>query len=322
MIGRGWLLSGIAGVLLAATACGAEGGADKEASSRSSAPSTSEQARTADGAATDQSRAGAQFATGTTPAQSAPVDGSGAAPDAGGATAPSLDRKVIYNVTLDLVVKDVQASYEKIAGIAETSGGLIADSSFRQEKDQRRALITIRVPSARHQEVLAQLRGMAVKVESETSKGSDVTEEFSDLDARRRNLEAAEQQLLVLQGQARNLTEVFQVQDRLNGVRAEIEKIKGRLNLLGRLSDLATIQAQLRPDTAPPAVKQPSTGPGAALRAGWDTSLDLLGGVAIAAAAVAGFSWWLAPLALAAAWFARRELRARGGRRAPAVSGE
>jgi hypothetical protein len=203
-----------------------------------------------------------------------------------GAPAPA-DRKVIVNVTLDILVgKD---------------GG------------QRRASITIRVPTNRYQAVLDELRGLG-SVESERSSANDVSEEYTDLGSRLRNLEATEQQLLVFLGQAKNVQEVLTVQDRLNTVRAEIERVKGRIALLTRLTDLATIQVQLRPDPAPVTKGPSDSGAVAALRRGWQASLDVVGGGATALLTAAAFSWWLLPLGVAAAWIVRRELRRRGPR--------
>jgi hypothetical protein len=301
-----WVIPIVALVVLGA-GCGGLAGDDKEAG----APAMSEEARSVAGtAAADQATA----------RQAAPAtNGAGgqattAAPNPAQSIA---DRKLIFNVSLDLEMKDVQDGFQRIGQIAESNGGLVADSNFRQEGDQRRATITIRVPTSRYQDVLAQIRGLAVKVQSERASANDVTEEYTDLQSRQRNLEATEQQLLVLLGQAKNVQEILTVQDRINSTRAEIERVKGRINLLTRLTDLATIQAQLRPEAAP-AVKEPTRGPLDALRAGWEASLAVVGAVALGALTALAFSWWLLPLAALALWLVRREQRRRVAEQVPA----
>lgn len=231
------------------------------------------------------------------------------------------ERKIIYNVFLDLTIKDVQAGFERIGRIAHDNGGFIAESHVRQEGKERRATITIRVPVSRSQDVLATIRGLASSIENERSTANDVTEEYTDLRSRQRNLEAAEAQLLVLLGQARSIQEVLQVQDRLNTVRGDIERIKGRMNLLDRLSDLATIQVQLRPELAVAAKTGPKTGPIEALQRGWEASMNVLGAVALVALTTAAFSWWLVPLAVVGWWvLVRRGLRRRGATDIPTVA--
>ena len=161
-------------------------------------------------------------------------------------------------------------------------------------------------------------------MDNERGTSNDVTEEYTDLRSRLRILEATEQQLFTILGQAKNTQELLQVQDRLNQIRTEIERVKGRINLYERITELATILVQLRPETAPPppppAVKAGPRGALAALQRGWDASNDLLGGVALVLLTVVGFSWWLLPLLVLAWWLARRELRRRGSSYVPAVS--
>lgn len=228
----------------------------------------------------------------------------------------SSDRKIVQNAFLTLTFKDVQSGVERISLIAEANGGLVAESNVRQEANERRATVTIRVPASRYTETLAQVRGLATKVEGERSTANDVSEEFTDLQSRQRNLEAAEQQLLVFLGQAKNVQEVLAVQDRLTTTRAEIERVKGRINLLSRLTDLATIQISLQPERASLTNRIDAPGPLAAMQRGWDASLDVLReGSAVVLTGVA-FSWWLLPLAALGVWLGRR-IRRRPG---PAVA--
>jgi hypothetical protein len=305
----GWL-GGLLGVALIVACGGKEANLDQRAEPAARTADGTAARTTGDRAAPPDAPAAVAAAAAPAPAREAPRTA-----ESGGAPTQTTDRKIIHTLFLDLVVKDVQAEFQKIALIAEQSGGFVAESSLRQENNQRRASITIRVPAGRHQDVLSQIRGLATKVESERATANDITEEFTDLESRRRNLEAAEQQLLVFLGQAKTIQEVLQVQDRLNSTRAEIERIRGRQNLLNRLSELATIQIQLRPEAAP-AKADVGGGPSAALRRGWEASTELLGGVALGLLTAAAFSWWLVPVVLVVAWLARRTLR-RAGRPGP-----
>lgn len=295
-----WWLAGVAATALLVGACDANDARQESTSS----PAVTEQASSGSTASRSVADAAGQRAAPLAPGVS------GGEPATNAAPLPATDRKIIFNVFLDLQMKDVQSGFERISQLAEANGGLVADSNVRQEGSERRATITVRVPTDRYQDVLGHIRGLAVKVDSERSTANDITEEFTDLQSRQRNLEATEQQLLVFLGQAKNVQEVLQVQDRLNSTRAEIERIKGRIAMLTRLSDLATIQTQLRPETAA-LTKASETGPLDALRSGWEASLAVVGGIAIALLATAAFSWWLLPLIPLAVWLLRREQRRR-----------
>jgi len=203
------------------------------------------------------------------------------------------DRKIVQTASIKMQVKEVGGGFQDVSRIAAGAGGFVASSNFSYQGDAQIASLTIRVPSEKYQDVMQQLRGVGAKVDSETSSGSDVTDEYTDLDARLRTLQATETQLLTLLGNAKNMTEILQVQDRLNTVRGQIETAKGRQALLTRLSDLATISVSLRPVPVVAKTSEPSTGLRARADEAWSSSLDFLGDMAGGVLTVLVFSWWL-----------------------------
>lgn len=328
MTRRSWWLAGLAIVLVVAAACA--GGENKTSGS---SPNTSDFAAGGRQSVAATAAAGPpQARTGTTGEadKAAPAQG-GAAPAQGqqqgqqtpGSTqVPGNNRMIIYNVTLDLLLKDVRAGFDRITQIAVANGGLIADSNVRQEGDVIRGTVTIRVPTDRYLSVLSEIRGLG-KVESEKSTANDITEEFTDLQSRQRALEATEAQLMELLKRANTVGEVLTVQDKLNAVRADIEKVRGRQNLYSRQSDFATIAMTLKPE--PPAVSkfrgssgglwsavtEPDGSALTALQNGWEASTVVLGSIALAVLTVAAFGWWLMPVGVVAYVLLRRELRRR-----------
>ena len=208
----------------------------------------------------------------------------------------SLNRKIIQSTSVDIHVEKVSREFFEIAQIAETNGGFVVNSPPSTIDDEQVADITIRVPGDRYQNVLNQIRGMG-DVQQQSSNANDVTEEFTDLQARLRTLEATEQRYLELLAEANGINEILIVQDRLDSVRGQIEQVQGRINLLDGLTELATITAHLRPIV--PVVEAPVDGGGLspleAASNAWESSLATLRVFAVIAFAVAAYSWWLAP---------------------------
>ena len=124
-----------------------------------------------------------------------------------------LDRKIIQSTSVAIEVEEVSGSFQEIIRITETAGGFVASSSFSNRDDEQIADVTIRVPANQYQSVLAGLRGMGT-VTTESSDANDVTEEYTDLQARLRTLNATEQRYLELLGQANTINEILTVQDR------------------------------------------------------------------------------------------------------------
>lgn len=232
--------------------------------------------------------------TAPTEAQRSASSDAGSASGATGATSQQniLDRKIIYNASLQLTVEDVSRSFQEVQNIAQGAGGVVASSRFYLDGAKRLATVTIRVPVTAYNDVLGQLRRLALEVEHETSSANDVTEEYTDLSARLRNLEATEAQYLAFLGQAKNVAEVLQVQDRINATRQEIERVKGRMQLLERLTDLATIQVNMQPEAA---AKPDATSWSVAqvFEDAWESSLRALRGVAEVVITLAVYSMWI-----------------------------
>jgi hypothetical protein len=171
-----------------------------------------------------------------------------ALPDGGEA---SPQRVVIYTGTLALVVRDTGTAAEDITALATRLGGYVSAANLYVQNDVQRGSLTIRVPAERYQEALAALRQMAVRVERETTGTEDVTQEYTDLEARKANLEHTEQALQKLLderlkvGRTQDILEVYR---ELSNVRGQIEQIEGRLRYLANLAALCTITIELIPD--------------------------------------------------------------------------
>jgi hypothetical protein len=239
----------------------------------------------------------------------------------GGGTAPELpatfDRKVISNTSLALSVGDVGAAFNEAGRLARVNGGYTEKSSYTNpdnaDAKHRSASLTLRVPAAHYDELLASLRGISgAKVVSEGAKSTEITEQYTDLQSRMRNLERTEQSYLKLLEQAKSIQEILTVNDRLDNVRAQIEQIQGRLKVFDNLADLATVDLTISPLV--PAQAPQADGPKSAQTAfadAWDWSMEraryvLAGGVVASVALI-----WLA-IPLVVVVIGARVVRRRG----------
>jgi hypothetical protein len=227
-----------------------------------------------------------------------------------------LDRKLIRTATMRIETDAVSEKFEEIGNIALSSGGLVFSSSFGNSGESQTASITIRIPGDRYEQALVQLRKLG-EVREENSNSQDVTEDFTDLSSQLTNLQATERGYLELLGRAGTIDEILVVQDRLQGVRAQIEQTQGRINLLTNQTDLATITVHLAPPLAGPPAEEDAgaTSPLEVAERAWEASLATLLGFAIVAIAIIAYGWWLLPIA-AGAWYVYRQ-RQRADRERP-----
>jgi molybdopterin converting factor small subunit len=162
----------------------------------------------------------------------------------GNAQSVPAERMVIKSAYLALVVEDVGASLVQITSLADAFGGYVVNSDIREDQNRLYASVSFRVDSTRFNEALQALRSLAVDIRSESTSGQDVTEEYVDLDAKLRNLEASEAQLLELMKQAGDVSEILDVQRELTDTRGQIEQIKGRMQYLEQSSTRTVKEGQ------------------------------------------------------------------------------
>lgn len=167
------------------------------------------------------------------------------------AAQPQESRVIIYTGNISLVVQDTREAMTAITGMAQEQGGYVSASNIYQAGDVPRGSITIRVPAESYLDTLEKLRALAVRVEAENSGTEDVSEEFTDLQARKANLEVTEkalQQLLEERQRVGSTSDILEVYRELTGVRGQIEEIEGRLRFLANKAALSTITIDLIPD--------------------------------------------------------------------------
>jgi len=154
-------------------------------------------------------------------------------------------RMIVRTGNLSMVVDDISTSLDKIAQLAADLGGWVVSSSKYGTGKTVSASISFRVPEPAFSGAMDSLLGMAVEVTSDNTSGQDVSEEYSDLNARLKNLEAAEAQLVVIMGKAEKVEDVLAVQRELTNVRSDIEVTKGRMQYLEQTSSTSLISVQL-----------------------------------------------------------------------------
>lgn len=225
----------------------------------------------------------------------------------GGVDLPSLDgvRSIIRTGSVDITVKSMGEAFDQVQLLAAQSGGLVARSSFTGASKQSIAQLTLHVPGERFGEVVTRLREMAVEVQGISTGSQDVADQLTDLDATLRNLRAVEARYILLLDQARNITEILQVQDRLTQVRLQIDRTEARRQLINGQVELATLTVTLRPVGVAARGPEPATALERVSEA-WQASLEALETVATAVLVAVVYTWWMVVLAVVGVLAVRR----------------
>ena len=167
-------------------------------------------------------------------------------------------RMVIQTGSISMVVTEISVNVQKIADFTKSKNGWVVSSSVGDDEPKplplagtensgtpTSAYVTIRVPAENFDEAMDYIRSLAQKVKIESTQNQDITEEYTDLESRLRNLEAAEKELLKIMERSGEISDVLAVQRELNNVREQIEQLKGRMQYLKQSVEMSSITANL-----------------------------------------------------------------------------
>jgi hypothetical protein len=158
------------------------------------------------------------------------------------------ERKIIKNASLNMVVGSAEDAASSIKGIAERLGGFVASSNVSEHiryQERKNGSVMIKVPADKFDAAVSEIKNLAIKIESEASNASDVTEQFMDMEARLNNMKAEEAQYLKIMERAVTIEDTLRVAQKLSDVRGRIEQLEGQLKYMSRQIDMSSINISL-----------------------------------------------------------------------------
>lgn len=154
---------------------------------------------------------------------------------------------VIYTANLTMAVYQVDQGLGAVEKIATENGGYLGQKHDRA--------ITVRVPRGRFQATLGQIDKIGDILHREIS-AEDVTDEHVDLEIRIKNSRAMQRRLTDLLGKA-SVKDALEIEKELHRVTEELERLEGKLKLLGDRVAFSTITVAFEPRGATVAATRP-----------------------------------------------------------------
>ncbi len=159
---------------------------------------------------------------------------------------PSKQNRVIYTADLHLEVKDINKSNRLIEEKIKKYNGYIVESNIYRQGDQNhRASLTLRIPQKDFNVFLTEVEEHAVKVHQRSVNGSDVSEEYVDLESRLNAKKVVEKRLLEFMQKAETTEDLLKISSDLAAVQEQIEQISGRIKFLDDQIEFSTVTLTL-----------------------------------------------------------------------------
>ena len=156
---------------------------------------------------------------------------------------------IVRTADLSMAVTDIAAAVSQITQLTNVNNGYVVSANQTSTDKSITGVISIRIPAAQFENTMSALRAMAVKVTSENVSASDVSQEYTDLSSKLRNLKTAEAQLTQIMQKAEKVDDVLAVQKQLTATQEDIEVTKGRMLYLEQTTAMSLITINLQQST-------------------------------------------------------------------------
>jgi hypothetical protein len=243
-------------------------------------------------------------------ARPAVVPQAGTPLSAAGSARPESERLIIRTAELRMRVADIDAAEAGLKAKVSELGGYVLSAQRSGADDTAVMQVTFRVPAEKFDEALVAVQALAKVVITKDLKGQDVTEEYVDLDAQLRNLEATRARLLSFLDKAVKVDDALAVQRALTDIQGQIERIAGRIKYLRQSAALSTITVHLVPVTSTRVVSAEGWRPGETGRMAIRGLIGFAQSLADIAIVVGVWAPVWAPVGVLV-WWARKRRRAK-----------
>lgn len=174
----------------------------------------------------------------------APVPAPTSAPSSGSST--GIDTKIIKTAYITIEVKDVTGSVDQLKNMVTAKGGYLSSSSISKGyNDRLSGTVVLRIPQAEFENTLAGVKAIGT-VKSVSTQGEDVTEEYVDIQAQKTSYQNQIVQYNEIMKKAVKVSDVIEIQQQIDQVQTNLDRLEGRLKYLNSRIDMSTITVTLQ----------------------------------------------------------------------------
>lgn len=165
-----------------------------------------------------------------------------------GSSKADAGRKIIYTVDMTLETLEFDSALSQLEQSVESSGGFLESSSISGETYYgalKNANLTARIPSEKLDSFLNQV-GEITTVTNQSRNRSDITRQYTDIEARKKTLQTEYDRLMELLAQAESLDAVIALEARLSEIRYQLDNYTTSLNTYDEQVSYSTVTMYLR----------------------------------------------------------------------------
>jgi len=150
------------------------------------------------------------------------------------------ERKLIKTGHITIELETLSESENITSAFAKSFGGYVTNSSSWTNSFNA----TVKVPADHFDEAMT-AAGELGKLKYRSVNNQDVTDEYYDLETRLNTKKTMQKKLESYLSQAKNLSDLLEIERQLNDVTSEVESMEGRMKRLSNQIDYATIEINI-----------------------------------------------------------------------------
>ncbi len=174
---------------------------------------------------------------------------------AGSADPDGLSRKIVYKANMTMKVDDYAKAQTELQKRIASSGGYVLTFSDSKTASEVGGTYTVKVPASGFSDFMQQVEAIEHLDVQRSLSGTDVTQEYVDLQARLKAQQAVEARLNSFMEKAVKADDLLKISQQLGDVQTQIEQIKGRMRYLDQNVAYSTAVIKLYEELEP--VQQP-----------------------------------------------------------------
>jgi hypothetical protein len=200
--------------------------------------------------------------------------GAPAPPPPAGNEGVVVERKLIKDGTIEFNTDNLNIARKQILQSTARWNGYVAREEEYSSTDRNSTTFIIRVPAANFDSLLAAVTLGISHFDRKDIQVKDVTAEYVDMEARLKTKKDLELRYMELLKKATTVTEMLEIEREMGNLRADIESIEGRLNVLKSQVAFSTLTITVYEAVSAPGFFGDRIGSG--FVSGWNYLLDFL----------------------------------------------
>jgi len=160
------------------------------------------------------------------------------------------DSKIIKNATLKVEITDFKKYNNYVHAAVKQYGAYVAQEEQTSSEEKTETSITIKVPVAQFEPMMNALPTDEGKVMEKKISTEDVTGQVVDTKSRLESKKQMRLKYLEFLKESKNMAEVLQVQNEIDGIQEQIEAAAGRISYLTQQTAFSTINLTFYQPTA------------------------------------------------------------------------